>query len=36
MLQTQVLPDERGRFGQFGGMFVPETLMGAIHELEAE
>ena len=36
MLKTQVLPDERGRFGKFGGMFVPETLMGAIHELEAE
>ncbi len=36
MLQTQVLPDERGRFGPFGGMFVPETLMGAIHELETE
>ena len=36
MLQTQVLPDDRGRFGQFGGMFVPETLMGAIHELEVE
>ncbi len=36
MLQTQILPDERGRFGRFGGMFVPETLMGAIHELEAE
>ena len=36
MPQTQVLPDERGRFGDYGGMFVPETLMGAIHELEAE
>ena len=36
MRQTEVLPDERGRFGQFGGMFVPETLMGAIHELEVE
>ena len=36
MIQTEALPDERGRFGQFGGMFVPETLMGAIHELEAE
>ena len=36
MLKTEVLPDERGRFGKFGGMFVPETLMGAIHELEAE
>ena len=32
----QNLPDERGRFGQFGGKFVPETLMGAVHELEAE
>ncbi len=38
MTQTlqETLPDERGRFGQFGGRFVPETLMGAIHELEAE
>ncbi len=36
MLQTQTLPDDRGRFGKFGGMFVPETLMGAIHELETE
>ena len=32
----KILPDERGRFGQFGGKFVPETLMGAIHELEVE
>ena len=38
MQQTlqEILPDERGRFGQFGGKFVPETLMGAIHELEVE
>ena len=28
-------PDERGRFGEFGGKFVPETLMGAVAELEA-
>ncbi len=28
------LPDERGRFGQYGGRFVPETLMPAILELE--
>src|SRR5215211_4796108 len=28
-------PDERGRFGDFGGRFVPETLMAAITELEA-
>ncbi len=25
----------KGRFGEFGGQFVPETLMPAIHELEA-
>jgi len=29
-------PDERGRFGGFGGRFVPETLMPALEELEAE
>ena len=29
------LPDKRGRFGQFGGRFVPETLMSALEELEA-
>ena len=28
------LPDERGRFGDFGGKFVPETLMYALEELE--
>ena len=28
------LPDERGRFGDFGGKFVPETVMGALTELE--
>ena len=28
------LPDERGRFGDFGGKFVPETLMAALEELE--
>ncbi|GMK42192.1 tryptophan synthase beta chain [Paenibacillus sp. CCS19] len=27
-------PDERGRFGQFGGRYVPETLMNALNELE--
>ena len=26
-------PDKNGRFGQFGGMYVPETLMPAIQEL---
>lgn len=29
------LPDQRGRFGDFGGKFVPETLMAALSELEA-
>lgn len=29
-----VLPDENGRFGPFGGRFVPETLMNALLELE--
>ncbi|MBE7248821.1 MAG: tryptophan synthase subunit beta, partial [Actinomycetospora chiangmaiensis] len=28
-------PDERGRFGIFGGRFVAETLMPLILELEA-
>src|SRR6184192_4184268 len=27
-------PDARGRFGEFGGRFVPETLMHPIEELE--
>jgi len=29
------LPDARGRFGPYGGQFVPETLMPALAELEA-
>jgi len=29
------LPDKRGFFGQFGGKFVPETLMAALDEFEA-
>lgn len=28
------LPDERGRFGPFGGQYVPETLMPAFQRLE--
>ena len=27
------LPDERGHFGQFGGVFVAETLVHALNEL---
>ena len=33
--ETPSLPDERGRFGDFGGKFVPETLMAALAQLEA-
>ena len=28
------IPDAAGRFGEFGGKFVPETLMAALEELE--
>src|SRR5438105_5540027 len=28
------IPDKRGRFGKFGGRYVPETLMPALLELE--
>ena len=34
MKTTGTLPDETGRFGPFGGRFVPETLMSAVEELE--
>ena len=33
-LPDQLGPDQRGRFGAFGGRFVPETLMAALEELE--
>ncbi len=29
------VPDERGRFGPYGGRYVPETLIPALEELEA-
>ena len=32
-MQT-TLPDASGRYGEFGGRFVPETLMPAVEELE--
>ncbi len=32
--QSKHVPDEHGRFGQFGGQFVPETLMPALRQLE--
>lgn len=33
MTQTLSVPDERGKFGPYGGQFVPETLMPALAEL---
>ena len=30
------LPDKQGHFGEFGGKFVPETLMSMLEELERE
>ena len=33
-LKNNSLPDNLGRYGNFGGKFVPETLMSAINELE--
>ena len=35
-MTNPTLPDDKGRFGQFGGRFVPETLLSAVHELERE
>lgn len=32
--QTALVPDTLGRFGRFGGKYVPETLMPALAELE--
>jgi tryptophan synthase beta chain len=32
---TAELPDIHGKFGPYGGRFVPETLMPALHELTA-
>jgi tryptophan synthase beta chain len=32
---TSTLPDARGHFGEYGGRFVPETLVPALDELEA-
>ncbi|HEY42325.1 MAG TPA: tryptophan synthase subunit beta [Dehalococcoidia bacterium] len=33
-MKYSTLPDSRGYYGQFGGKFVPETLMFALKELE--
>jgi tryptophan synthase beta chain len=34
-LPNYPLPDARGRFGRFGGRYVPETLIPALQDLEA-
>ena len=34
--KPQELPDEKGRFGSFGGRYVPETLIHALDQLESE
>jgi tryptophan synthase beta chain len=34
-MSQPTLPDARGRFGAYGGRFVPETLVPALDELEA-
>jgi tryptophan synthase beta chain len=31
---TQAIPDSRGRFGPYGGRYVPETLVAPLEELE--
>ncbi len=33
--ETPVVPDDHGKFGPYGGQFVPETLMPAVEELIA-
>ena len=33
---TALVPDRQGRFGSYGGRYVPETLMPALLELERE
>ena len=32
-IDTANVPDGRGKFGPYGGQFVPETLMPALDEL---
>lgn len=35
-MTTYTMPDETGRYGDFGGRFIPELLMPAVIELEKE
>src|ERR1700716_1098611 len=36
MSETETLPDARGHFGPYGGVFVPETLISALEDLARE
>jgi tryptophan synthase beta chain len=36
MTPLEAVPDARGHFGPYGGMFVPETLVSALNDLAAE
>ena len=36
MPKLQAPPDRRGRFGPYGGRFVPETLIAALEQLDRE
>ena len=33
-VMNDVYPDEHGRFGPFGGRYIPETLVPALNRLE--
>ena len=35
-MTTETVPDARGRFGSYGGRFVPEALVAALDELDRE
>ena len=35
-MTTETVPDARGRFGPYGGRFVPEALVAALDELDGE
>ncbi|MBY6035699.1 tryptophan synthase subunit beta [Fictibacillus nanhaiensis] len=34
-MTATIVPDHRGRYGEFGGKYVPETIMFALEELES-
>ncbi|MGQ0623575.1 MAG: tryptophan synthase subunit beta [Sporichthyaceae bacterium] len=36
MARSASLPDERGRFGEYGGRYVPEALMAALDQITTE